>query len=143
LNLGPIIGGVIGGFAAIMAGAFFIQRRRSRQQLEDGLKQAWAERLFGKERDLALEMQMVNTGDAEGTGGMAELAPVNPTEQTSDLRIPLRTRFSFHGDPMGDELDVPAGAALTGISRNRAWWVAIDENTQTVGLIPATYCSEV
>jgi len=144
INLAPIIGGVVGGFAALLAGVFIVQRRRRDKRVENGLKQAWADRLFAKSTEDQLE----------SAGGLSALSPASAmfemsmpsnaafVDSTQDMRVPLRTRFSFHGDAATDELDVPAGVALTGVSRNRQWWVAIDESTQTVGLIPAAYCSE-
>ena len=148
LNFAPIIGGVVGGFAALLAGVFIVQRRRMNQKVENGLKQAWSDRLFAKSNDDELDASGMTTL-AAGSGlaevsmaGGAAAGYMDPANN-GDLKVPLRTRFSFHGDAATDELDVAAGTALTGVSRNRQWWVAIDESTQTVGLIPAAYCTEM
>ena len=145
LNLAPIIGGVVGGLAVVMAGAFIIQRRRKNSAVDEGLARAWEEKLFRKSKDRQFEMSMAAaTGGALTEFGTQDVSEAQATaSEKGEMKIQLRTRFSFHGEAMEDELDVPAGAVLTGVDRNRDWWVAIDEATHTVGLIPAAYCSQV
>jgi hypothetical protein len=59
-----------------------------------------------------------------------------------NLERPLRSRFSFHGDEL-DELNVSAGVALTGIALHPQWWLAMDDSTGRVGLIPTSFVMEL
>jgi hypothetical protein len=121
-----------------MVGAFLVQRRRGSGGSDLFVRQAWEERMRQKYDDFEVTMN---------DGGVPEVTAADVQQDKhadgSDIRVPIRTRFSFHGDPKQDELDVPAGVTLTGVSRNRRWWVAIDEQTKTIGLIPANYVNEV
>jgi hypothetical protein len=60
----------------------------------------------------------------------------------SVIGMRLRSRYSFHGTE-SDELDVPPGRALTAIGRNADWWIAQDDLTQKIGVIPRTYVTEL
>jgi hypothetical protein len=147
MNVGSIVGGVLGGLVAVVAGVFVIRSRRSKT---DNFIKEWSEKAHAAMIREHEEAMVTYTGAAlNASMGVAANNPEFQRPTSADLRpienlnVPLRTRFSFHGDPLADELDVPAGVVLTGMSKNKLWWVAVDEAEQVVGLIPASYVNEM
>ncbi|KAH9261295.1 hypothetical protein BASA81_000999 [Batrachochytrium salamandrivorans] len=131
-----IVGATVGGAAFLLAVVLLVRRRSLNKRAEQE-KDEVANKIFKNKDVFAMTAAGVSVMD-DGTGN-----PVfSQAGAQVEMRVPLRTRYSFHGDEI-DELDVKAGVALLGISRNEQWWVALDESTSRVGVIPASYVAEV
>ena len=136
--VGAVAGGVVGALAALGA-AFFAYKKYRERGVTVEMTSGFEKRIFGNngERTEALVPGMESENPAYQHGSKRGLAPLGGVTGKR-----FRTRYSFHGDE-DDELDVPAGADLTGIEKNEAWLVARDENTGNIGVIPLSYVTEV
>jgi hypothetical protein len=139
--LAIIVGGTIGGLCAAAA-VFALVRRHYRHKRADLQVAGMATKIL-KPRFRTTEFTAENPefrGDSFKVPAVEALA--KEPGSTTPVYRPLRTRFSFHGDDI-DELDVGAGWALRGVKEYPLWWLAMDDATGQVGLVPASFVMEV
>jgi hypothetical protein len=137
-DMGVIIGGSLGGIFAALGAVALIRRRQMEKRINGQLKEEMEDKIFKNKMMSISKDGTISVDNPAGTQAVVGAAVVGD----ESIRVNLRTRYSFHGDPYEHELDVPAGATLTGIQKNEHWWIALDSNN-TVGMIPVTYVSEV
>ena len=138
--IGGVIGGVIGGLGI----AFFAYKRWRERGVTTEMTTGFERRIFGR----TAEEKAAALAAARAAGGDDELASDNPnythaSRNAAPVKITgtrLRAKYSFHGEEE-DEVDVPAGAALTAIelSAEGDWYVVKVDETGAIGCIPASY----
>jgi len=84
----------VGGFAAIMAGALFVYRRRLRSKADDGLINAWAEKLVNIARENEMSMAA-----ASGMGMDLNEAPAQFQAPSPNLAGQMTTQVPFSSAP--------------------------------------------
>jgi len=150
VSTAPVVGGAIGGMFAVFAAVLLVRREQSRRRVSNELQAAVEGKIFKPKDDELSDLGMVPFASQAGgavaknesenpiyfgemsaavavaaAGGAAALASSAAGDEK--VNVPLKSRFSFHGEIGTDELDVPAGAFLTGLKRNDLWWVAMDQ----------------
>lgn len=140
-QLGVIIGASIGGALALLAFGLILRRRSLNRQAAKEVDEVAAKIFKNKGMQPAASFTLNPHVDMQSASDNPGYASNNNNEAIA-MRVPLRTRYSFHGGDY-DELDIPAGVALLGLSRNNDWWVALDESSGKVGLVPLSYVTEL